>query len=170
MKKHKQALQAASSVTIHWLEALKNWKFRLLQGNYWKYSQWVLFFINYTHTILPIHNWTKWTFNSLFYTLFLIIMKKEKTRHFGRFELVNSYAPHTEQTKIFHNWRLLATGYYHWINRTWQRYDYEMSLYDALYNLTRNMSWRDFEFYKKDIAAVKKVLQDMHDYNWSNWS
>ena len=45
-----------------------------------------------------------------------------------------------------------------------------MSLYDALYNLTRNMSWRDFEFYKKDIAAVKKVLQDMHDYNWSNWS
>ena len=95
-------------------------------------------------------------------------MKIEKTWHFGRFCVVNSYAPHTEKSSIKRNSRVLANGYYHWINRTRQRYDYEMSLYSAFNNLLETISWRDYEFYKPEIDAIKQALQDMHDYNWRN--
>ena len=82
---------------------------------------------------------------------------------------MNSYAPHTEKSSIKCNSRVLANGYYHRINRTWQRYDYEMSLHHALENLLDTISRRDYEYYKVEIDMIKQRLKDMQDYNWSNW-
>lgn len=168
MKKHKQALQAASSVTIHWLEALKNWKFRLLQGNYWKHSQWVLFFINYTHTILPIHNWTKWTFNSLFYTLFLITMNIKK---FWNFTFVCQYNSNrywfNHVCNMFDkNNRELTSARCHYINRTREPRTYASvisqamrnyrneKIENAIYNYKRSINWWRLPNWKKaELAA-----------------
>ena len=82
--------------------------------------------------------------------------------------MVNSYAPHTEKSSIKCNSRVLANGYYHRINRTWQRYDYEMSLHHALEKLLDTISRRDYEYYKVEIDMIKQRLKDMYEYNWSN--
>ena len=58
----------------------------------------------------------------------------------------------------------IATGTYSWINRPWQRYDYESSLYDAFGNLLERISWKQYEEWKEDIDKIRDALKTMENY------
>jgi predicted ribosome quality control (RQC) complex YloA/Tae2 family protein len=73
----------------------------------------------------------------------------------------------TEKSEIFRLGTYLkpvATGYYSWINRPWQRYDYESSLDNALDNLLESISWKQYEQRLDDINKIRKALKKMENY------
>lgn len=97
--------------------------------------------------------------------------KTESIWHFWEFTAVNSWYRNasgtTEVTEIFRfESRLWAIGVgkYHWINRPWQRYDYESSLSDALDDLLDSISWKQYEEWKEDIDKIRLALKKMENY------
>lgn len=97
--------------------------------------------------------------------------KTESIWHFWEFTAVNSWYRNssgtTEVTEIFRfsdYCRPLGVWKYHWINRPWQRYDYESSLSDALDDLLDSISWRQYEEWKEDIDKIRLALKKMENY------
>lgn len=129
----------------------------------------------YTHNykILPVHNWEKWTFKKSFYLLFIINMKIEKTRKFWRITAVNGWYRNASWTSevtelLLDGYKTIGRWKYHWINRPWQRYDYEMALDSALDSLLDRIDWSLYEQLKEDIDEIRKTLWKMKNYDWSN--
>ena len=97
--------------------------------------------------------------------------KTESVWHLWDFTIVNSrnrtrYST-TEKSEIFKSsvyGNPIATGTYSWINRPWQRYDYESSLYDAFRNLLERISWKQYEAWKWDIDKIRDALKTMENY------
>jgi len=73
----------------------------------------------------------------------------------------------TEKSEIFRLGTYLnpvAVGYYSWINRPRQRYDYESSLDNALDHLLDSISWKQYEEWKDDIDQIRLALKKMENY------
>lgn len=100
--------------------------------------------------------------------------KTESIWHFWDFTAVNSrnrtrYST-TEKTELFKGsmyWNPVAIGTYSWINRPWQRYDYESSLIDALDDLLNSINWRQYESWKSDIDKIRDAIKTMENYGWT---
>ena len=100
-------------------------------------------------------------------------MKIEKTRRFWRIEAVNwryrNSSWTTEATELLlDGYKTIGYWTYHWINRPWQRYDYEMALDSALDSLLDRISRRQYEELLPDINEIRKTLWKMERYERSN--
>ena len=100
--------------------------------------------------------------------------KTESIRRFWEFTAVNSWYRNsswtTEVTEIFRfssHLNPIWVGYYHRINRPWQRYDYESSLDEAFDSLLTNISWHQYEEWKDDIDKIRLALKKMENYEWT---
>ena len=122
--------------------------------------------VTYRNRLLKV-----WTFLSFIYKN---MQKTESIWHFWEFTAVNSWYRNssgtTEVTEIFRfsdYHRPLGVWKYHWINRPWQRYDYESSFRHAYADLLNSISWSQYEAWKQDIDAMHDAIVKMKNYGWS---
>jgi len=114
------------------------------------------------------------TSNLFTFITITIMQKTESIWHFWEFTAVNSWYRNssgtTEVTEIFRfsdYLRPLGVWKYHWINRPWQRYDYESSLDEAFGDLLSTISWSQYESWREDIEKIRLALKKMENYEWT---
>ncbi len=65
-----------------------------------------------------------------------------------------------ERTYFYVNWELKACWSYTWINRSRQRFDFQMSIIDAMKNSLKNLTWKEYETIRKDLETIKEYVKD----------
>ena len=142
----------------------KDWR------NYSKIMSFNAFILEFEKSNSRYQGVEPWTFLSFIYKN---MAKLESLWHFWEFTVVNSRYRNsswtTEQSEICRNSISNCIWYwkYHWINRPWQRYDYESSFRHAYADLINSISWSQYEAWKQDIDAMHDAIVKMKNYGWS---
>jgi hypothetical protein len=65
-----------------------------------------------------------------------------------------------ERTYFYVNWELKACWSYTWINRSWQCFDFQSSIRNAMNYALEKLNWSEYEAIRGDLQAVKDYLKD----------
>lgn len=93
-------------------------------------------------------------------------MKYVNSKDFGQLRVVNWDLSRWEETYIEINHRVVWYWKYTWINRSRQRFDFQMSCYHAIDDMLNTISRDTYESIKWDLWDLRCFLENWYNHEW----